>query len=69
MNLLKKDFFFEDVNRLKGVGIQLSRYLKKKKIETSSKEQSSCSTKTTFEKRCVCKSLYNNSKETKFSSP
>ncbi len=33
MNLLKKDFFFEDVNRLKGVGIQLSRYLKKKKIE------------------------------------
>ena len=33
MNLLKKDFFFQDVNKLKGVGIQLSRYLKKKKIE------------------------------------
>ncbi len=33
MNLLKKDFFFQDVNKLKGVGIQLSRYLKKKRIE------------------------------------
>ena len=33
MNLLKKEFFFEDVNKLKGVGTQLSRYLKKKKIE------------------------------------
>ncbi len=33
MNLLKKEFFFEDVNKLKGVGIQLSKYLKKKKIE------------------------------------
>ncbi len=33
MNLIKKDFFFQDVNKLKGVGIQLSKYLKKKKIE------------------------------------
>ncbi len=33
MNLQKKDFFFEDVNKLKGVGHQLSKYLKKKKIE------------------------------------
>jgi len=31
MNLIKKDFIFEDVNRLKGVGEQLSKYLKKKK--------------------------------------
>ena len=33
MNLIKKDFFFSDVSKLKGVGKQLSRYLKKKKIE------------------------------------
>ena len=33
MDLLKKDFIFKDINELKGVGIQLSRYLKKKKIE------------------------------------
>tara|TARA_Y100000591_G_C21838819_1_gene704298 strand:+ start:322 stop:2379 length:2058 start_codon:yes stop_codon:yes gene_type:complete len=33
MNLLKKDFIFQDVNKLKGVGPQLSKYLKKKKIE------------------------------------
>ena len=33
MNLIKKDFFFSDVSKLKGVGQQLSRYLKKKKIE------------------------------------
>ena len=33
MNLLKKEFFFQDVNKLKGVGSQLSKYLKKKKIE------------------------------------
>ena len=33
MNLIKKDFIFEEVNKLKGVGIQLSKYLKKKKIE------------------------------------
>ena len=33
MNLQKKDFIFEDVNKLKGVGHQLSKYLKKKKIE------------------------------------
>ena len=33
MNLLKKDFIFQDVNKLKVLGIQLSKYLKKKKIE------------------------------------
>ncbi len=33
MDLLKKDFIFSDVNKLKGVGKQLSRYLKNKKIE------------------------------------
>ena len=30
---MKKDFIFEDVNKLKGVGPQLSKYLKRKKIE------------------------------------
>ena len=30
---MKKDFIFNDVNKLKGVGVQLSKYLKKKKIE------------------------------------
>ncbi len=30
---MKKDFIFSDVNKLKGVGPQLSKYLKKKKIE------------------------------------
>ena len=30
---MKKDFIFNDVSELKGVGPQLSRYLKKKKIE------------------------------------
>ena len=33
MNLIKKDFIFQNVNRLKGVGSQLSKYLKKKRIE------------------------------------
>ena len=33
MKFLKKDFIFQDVNKLKGVGPQLSKYLKKKKIE------------------------------------
>jgi ATP-dependent DNA helicase RecG len=33
MNLIKKDYIFDDVNKLKGVGKQLSKYLKKKKIE------------------------------------
>ena len=33
MNFIKKDFIFEDVGKLKGVGEQLSLYLKKKKIE------------------------------------
>ena len=31
---MKKDFIFNEVNKLKGVGNQLSKYLKKKKIET-----------------------------------
>ena len=30
---MKKDFIFEDISKLKGVGPQLSKYLKKKKIE------------------------------------
>ena len=30
---MKKDFIFNDVNSLKGVGTQLAKYLKKKKIE------------------------------------
>ena len=30
---MKKDFIFNDVNKLKGVSAQLSKYLKKKKIE------------------------------------
>ncbi len=30
---MKKDFIFKEVNKLKGVGPQLSKYLKKKKIE------------------------------------
>ena len=33
MALLKKEFIFEEVNKLKGVGPKLSKYLKKKKIE------------------------------------
>tara|TARA_B100000242_G_C43041638_1_gene486015 strand:+ start:305 stop:2359 length:2055 start_codon:yes stop_codon:yes gene_type:complete len=33
MNFPKKDFIFQNVNKLKGVGPQLSRYLKKKRIE------------------------------------
>ena len=33
MRLLKKDSIFQDITKLKGVGSQLSRYLKKKKIE------------------------------------
>ena len=33
MALFKKEYIFQDVNRLKGVGNQLSKYLKKKKIE------------------------------------
>ncbi len=30
---MKKDFIFEEINKLKGVGVALSKYLKKKKIE------------------------------------
>ena len=33
MDFLKKDFIFKDVNKLKGVGTQLSKYLKNKGIE------------------------------------
>jgi ATP-dependent DNA helicase RecG len=33
MNIMKKNFIFNDVNKLKGVGPQLSKYLKRKKIE------------------------------------
>ena len=31
MSLLKKDFILQDVNKLRGIGSQLSKYLKKKK--------------------------------------
>ena len=30
---MKKDFIFNDIKKLKGVGTQLSKYLKKRKIE------------------------------------
>ena len=33
MNFLKKDFIFQNVNKLDGVGPKLTKYLKKKKIE------------------------------------
>ena len=33
MNDLKKEFIFQNINKLKGVGVQLSKYLKKKRIE------------------------------------
>ena len=33
MSVLKKEFIFQDVNKIKGVGSQLSKYLKNKKIE------------------------------------
>ena len=33
MNISKKDIIFSNVNELNGVGKQLSKYLKKKKIE------------------------------------
>ena len=33
MTLFKKDSIFQDINKLKGVGSQMSKYLKKKKIE------------------------------------
>ena len=33
MNSIKKDFIFQNINKLKGVGPQLTKYLKKKKIE------------------------------------
>jgi ATP-dependent DNA helicase RecG len=33
MDLIKKNFIFQDVTKLKGVGEQFSKYLKKKKIE------------------------------------
>ena len=33
MSLIKKDFIFQNINTLKGIGPQLSKYLKKKRIE------------------------------------
>ena len=33
MSLIKKDFIFNDIKKLKGIGQQLSKYLKKRKIE------------------------------------
>ncbi len=33
MILIKKDLIFQDVKKLKGIGVQLSKYLKKRKIE------------------------------------
>ena len=33
MQLIKKEYIFRDVNELRGVGKQLSKYLKKKGIE------------------------------------
>ena len=30
---MKKNFIFNDINKLKGVGSQISKYLKNKKIE------------------------------------
>ena len=33
MSLIKKDYLFRDVTILKGVGSNLSKYLKKRKIE------------------------------------
>ena len=33
MDFIKKDYIFNDISKLKGVGKQLSKYLKKKKIE------------------------------------
>lgn len=33
MDLIKKDFLFQDIRKLRGIGSQLSKYLKKRKIE------------------------------------
>ena len=33
MELIKKEYFFQDVNNLRGIGSQLTKYFKKKKIE------------------------------------
>ena len=33
MSLIKKDFIFNDIKKLKGIGQQMSKYLKKRKIE------------------------------------
>ena len=30
MELTKKDYIFQDIKKLKGIGVQLSKYLKKK---------------------------------------
>ena len=37
MRFLKKETIFQDVAKLKGVGSVLSKYLKKKRIETTLK--------------------------------
>ena len=36
---VKKDFLFTDIDNLKGVGPQLSKYLKKKRIENSKNQK------------------------------
>ena len=33
MSLIKKDFIFQEVNKIKGVGTQLSKYLKQKRLK------------------------------------
>ena len=33
MDFKKKDFIFSDIKKLKGVGVQLAKYLKNKRIE------------------------------------
>ena len=35
MGLFKKDFIFQDINKLKGIGPKLTKYLKKKKLKKS----------------------------------
>ena len=35
MNLIKKEYIFDDVSKLKGVGERLSKYLKKKRSKKS----------------------------------
>ena len=35
MDFKKKDFIFSDIKKLKGVGVQLAKYLKNKRIESA----------------------------------